>query len=78
VPHLTIDSAACRQPPRSSRSSTCHPRCVAASCGTSVRILGDLLRVTLDNDGQPDVIAWYVADLGTWLAQLRERTTATP
>jgi hypothetical protein len=31
----------------------------------------DLLRVTFMNDGEPDVIAWYVTDLSAWLAQLR-------
>jgi hypothetical protein len=30
----------------------------------------DLLRVTFTNDGKPDSMAWYVPDLGTWLAKL--------
>ena len=37
----------------------------------------DLLRVSFDNDGEPDSIAWYVTDLGAWLTQLTTPSTAT-
>lgn len=37
----------------------------------------DLLRVSFDNNGEPDSIAWYVADLGAWLTRLTTPSTAT-